>query len=43
MDDDVHGARSLDDSWSWVLLFRPRKEKVCPFSYLAFDDVHSGR
>lgn len=41
LDDDFHSARSLDDSWSWVLLFRSCEEKVRPFAYMAVDDVDS--
>lgn len=41
MDDDFYGARTLDDSWSWVLLFRSCEEKVRPFAYMAVDDVDS--
>lgn len=41
LDDDFHGARTLDDSWSWVLLFRSCEEKVRPFAYMAVDDVDS--
>lgn len=39
LDDDLHSACSLDDSWSWVLLFRSCEEKVRPFAYMAVDDV----
>lgn len=41
LDDDFYGARTLDDSWSWVLLFRSCEEKVRPFTYMAVDDVDS--
>lgn len=41
LDDDFYSARTLDDSWSWVLLFRSCEEKIRPFTHMAVDDVDS--